>query len=85
MPTLHVNAMVGKIFFGPKPICGISVFDVRAFPRSFTTKGLPETLRGFGFVTMASNEEAVAAKAKLEGYLLGGQALKATQWKAFAG
>ncbi len=57
------------------------MFDVRAFPRSFTTKELPEAVRGFGFVTMASHEEAVSAKAKLEGYLLGGQDLKATQWK----
>jgi hypothetical protein len=47
------------------------VFDVRAFARSFTTKELPEAVGGFGFLRKASHEEAVAAKAKLEGYLLG--------------
>jgi hypothetical protein len=36
------------------PICGISVFDVRAFPRSFTTKELPGAVHGFGFLAMAS-------------------------------
>ncbi|CAK9276211.1 unnamed protein product [Sphagnum jensenii] len=31
--------------------------------------------RGFGFVTMGSQEEATAAKEKLDGYMLGGRAL----------